>query len=717
MQHNVNSLFQSFILKLTGTAALFLFSFSVLSQPSETIKYLNSWKIKGFAKNSERIGDIYSATDYYEALKKRFPDNNDNIMALANLYRQSRNYTMALENYSMVYEKDKDVFPDALFYKALMEKMTGEYDKAIEDFQKFQKVLKGTNLDPDFKKKVKNEIDGCLLAKNKMDSALKVIITHLDTSINKAHAELSPFPVTKDKFIYSSMPADKVEYFDPNNDSVQLPVRQFYVAKRKGDNWQSIGSFTDGPFNIKGQNTGNGTFSPDGNRFYFTRCKTNWKNKVVCAIYLSKKNEGKWSEPEKLNSEINDPKYTSTQPAVGNDSKYGSEVLYFVSDRKGGKGGNDIWYSVYNEKKEIYKTPKNAGNRINTISDEVTPFYDMSSRTLYFSSNGWPSLGGFDVFTNTGEMSSWLDPVNIGYPVNSSTDDYYFVVGKNKEEGFFASNRLGGITLHNPTCCDDIYEYRWTDFIRVGVSGKVFAIKDSSIYLQLEKQIFENKFISDDDPFEKIDPLPDQAVNLFLIGNKNERVFIKSCRTSTEGEYFFDIDAGKEYKLVVENYGMFNKELNIDTRRIIKSDTIRLDAIYINMLPKEPIVIKNIYYDFNDWKLTSNAKSIIDSTLLNILLTNPRIIVEIGSHTDNIGDDNYNMKLSQKRAESVVKYLIDRGVEKERLLAKGYGESKFIAPNEKPDGSDNPEGRQMNRRTEFRIIGSLDQYSKIIYQE
>jgi OmpA-OmpF porin, OOP family len=162
---------------------------------------------------------------------------------------------------------------------------------------------------------------------------------------------------------------------------------------------------------------------------------------------------------------------------------------------------------------------------------------------------------------------------------------------------------------------------------------------------------------------------------------------------------------------------MFNKELSVDTRKIIKSDTLRLDAIYINILPKDPIIIKNIYYDFDDWKLTDIAKINIDTTLLKVLVNNPRIIVEIGSHTDSKGDDDYNIKLSQKRAESVVKYLIEKGIDKERLFAKGYGETKFIAPNENPDGSDYPEGRQMNRRTEFRIVGSLDQYSKVIYQE
>lgn len=711
---NVYKYYPSFIAILF--AVFFVIPTSTFSQPSETIKYLNTGKIKGFAKNSERVGDTYSAIEYYEKLFTSRPNDMKIAMSLGKLYQKARNYPMAREYYSKVFENDKNNYPEALYYQALMEKMMGDYDKAKEDFQKFNKVAKSSSFDQDYKKLTKNEIEGCDLAKQKMNSALKVVITHLDTSINKAHVEMSPYPIDKNQIIYASLKADKVKYIDLQDPNQKMPVRQIYTAKKVGDKWVSSGIF-DGPFNLSDENTCNGTFSPDGNRFYFTRCHMNWKNIAVCEIYESKKTDGTWSDPEKLDKEINNPKFTSTQPTVGTDSKYNSEVLYFVSDREGGKGGLDIWFSAYNNKSKTFKPPKNAGNKINTIGDEVTPFYDMSSRTMYFSSNGWPSMGGFDVFKSSGELSTWINPSNIGYPINSSTDDIYFVVEKNKEEGFVVSNRKGGVSLLSETCCDDIYEYTWSEFIHVGVTGKIFAIEDSSIYLQLEHQITENKFINDDDPFEKINPLSKQAVNLFLVDENKERIFIKADTTTTEGEYFFDIEPGKEYKIVVENFGMFNKELNIDTRPIIKSDTLRLDAIYINTLPKDPIVIKNIYYEFSKWNLTDSSKATLDTTLYKLMLNNPRIIVELSSHTDSVSSDEFNIKLSQKRAESVVQYLIDKGIEKERLYAKGYGETKPIARNTNPDGSDNPVGRQKNRRTEFRIIGSLDQYSKVIYEE
>lgn len=695
---------------------LFVFAGEIFSQPSETIKYLNPWQIKNFAKNSERMGDIYSAIDYYEELHKRNSNNSDINFKLGQLYYKSRNYPMAHEYFSYAFDTDKEAYPDALFYKGLMKKMMGDYKGAKEDFLAFNKLVKGSKFAEDYKKRVKNEIDGCELALKLKEKPLDVFILHLDTSINKAHAEASPLPVSGNTILYSSLKADKLFYIDANNDSVVIPTRQIYVAKKKGEKWYSEGIFK-APVNEPGVNILNPALSPSGNRLYFNKCKQNWKNKMICSIYMSEKIDNEWSTPILLGNGINNPKYTSTQPTVGVESKTQNEVLYFVSDREGTKGGLDIWYSVYNAKKNEFKPPKNLGNKINTFGDEMTPFYDIESHTLFFSSDGWPSIGGLDIFKSQGELTQFSTPENIGFPVNSSVDDIYYATSKNREGGFFVSNRKGTVALLNETCCDDIWEYRWSNYIHIAVMGKIYAIKDSTIYEQLEKQIVDKNFIEElDSTTEKVNPLPEKKVDLYL-SQGNERIFIKSIQTNDQGEFFFNLEPQKEYKIVVDNFGFFNKEITVSTKNITHSDTLHADAIYINVIPLEPVVIKNIYYEFSKWNLTDSSKAIIDRTLYKLLMDNPRIIVEISSHTDSVSSDEYNMKLSQKRAESVVKYLISKGIEKERLVAKGYGESKPIAPNTNPDGTDNPEGRQKNRRTEFKIIGSIDQYSKVIYEE
>lgn len=693
-----------------------IFGAKAFCQPSETIKYLNSWQIKSFAKNSERIGDIYSAIDYYEELHKRNNKNSDINYKLGQLYYKARNYPMAHKFFSYAFDADKEAYLEALFYMGLLKKMMGDYKGAKEDFLAFTKLIKGTKFAIDYKKKVKNEIEGCNLAIKLKDKPLDVFTLHLDTSINKAHAEASPMPISGNTILYSSLKADKLFYIDANNDSIVIPTRQIYIAKKKGEKWYSEGIFK-APINESGINILNPALSPSGNRLFFNKCKKNWKNKMICSIYLSEKIDGQWTTPILLGNGINNPKYTSTQPTVGIDSKTKNEVLYFVSDRKGTKGGLDIWYSVYDSKKNEFKPPKNLGNKINTFGDEMTPFYDIESHTLYFSSDGHPSIGGLDIFKSQGELTQFSTPENIGFPINSSADDIYYTTSKNREGGFFVSNRKGTVALLNETCCDDIWEFRWANFIHVAVTGKIYAIKDSTIYKQLEKQIVDKNFIEELDSIsEKVNPLPDKKVDLYLLQG-NERIYIKTVQTNERGEFFFNLEPQKDYKIVVDNFGFFNKEISVSTHNITHSDTLQVGAIFINVIPLEPIVIKNIYYESSKWNLTDSSKAIIDQTLFKILMDNPRIIVEISSHTDSVSSEKYNLKLSQKRAESVVKYLVSKGIDKKRLIAKGYGESKPIAPNSNPDGTDNPEGRRKNRRTEFRIIGSIDQQTKIIYEE
>ena len=258
--------------------------------------------------------------------------------------------------------------------------------------------------------------------------------------------------------------------------------RKFYRAEKHNNEWKFAGEL-DGPFNSNESNSTNGTYSVDGKRFYFTRCDLNWKNEMICAIYVSAKEDNdQWSEPKKLDKKINNPKYTSTQPAAAIEPKKGNEVIYFITNNpEGGRGGTDVWYFVYDLKKKTYSTPKNVGNKINTAADETTPYFDNETQSLYFSSAGWPGLGGLDVFKARGEMKKFSMPENIGAPVNSSYDDLYYTEGKNKEEGLFVSNRKGGNTIgDNPTCCDDIYSFKRTEYIKLKVRGVVYSSKDGA---------------------------------------------------------------------------------------------------------------------------------------------------------------------------------------------------------------------------------------------
>ncbi len=696
---------------------LFIFAFLLLSisSPAQSPDFsdISPWRLKYYGNAALRNGDIFLALDYFESYCEKKPKDVKALFTLANLYEKSRDYIKAGKLYLDVYKTDSIKFKQALFHHAVMLKMDCRYDEAKFFLQKFYNDKNFMKKDKIFAAKVTNELEGILFAEKQSNKAGKLKVLHPDTSINKAHIELSPVSIDENTFMYASLKSDSVKYYTDEKGYIQIPVREFYKAIKKRGQW--IGGYDiPFPFNDKNVNVGNGVFSLDGNRFYYTRCNDNHRGKLICAIFMSKKNKNIWEQPVKLESPVNIFGYTSTQPALGLNSKNNNEILYFISDRKEGKGGLDLWYVEYDIRKDIFKTVKNCGGIINTPGNEMTPYFDYETRSLYFSSNRLPGLGGMDIFRTTGEMKQWSKPENIGAPVNSCADDIYYSISKKREEGFFVSNRKGSVALRNETCCDDIYTYSWTEYINIHVKGEVLAVDSNIIYGLLNDK--EMKDTLRGWPPKKL-RLKNVLVSVFLVDKETkERFLVKKEKTDGNGEFLFKLEPEKEYLLTFDTTGFFSREIPVSTKDIVKSDTLRLKPVELMDIPKEPIVIKNIYYPFDKAHLTPESQIRIDTTLFFLMTKLPEIIVEISSHTDSKGNDDYNIKLSQKRAESVVNYLIKKGISRERLVAKGYGETNPIAQNENHDGSDNPDGRAKNRRTEFKILGSLkEKYSKVIY--
>lgn len=701
---------------ISETKIFFLILFSTFffppsfSQPVDNMDMLKPSQLKKFAENALSFGDIYSGIDLYERYIKLKPEDKEVMFELAGLYQKSRDYRKAADTYLKCYEKG---LAKALFPHAQMQKSLGDYKGAKANFLKFQKENKGGN--NDYKKILKAELEGCEMGiadANPAEAAMKAEIRHLDASVNKPHIEFSPVVMDADHLLYGSLKVDGIEYYSTEG-KVKKPVRKFYTAKKDGKDWKYEGEF-NGPFNEEGVHVGNGTFSKDGNTFYFTRCEADLHNKVTCSVYFSRKEGGNWTPPEEMQG-INIPGYTTTMPAMGEESKKKTEVLYFVSDRPGGEGGMDIWYSVYDSKKQLWAPPKNPGSKLNTPGDDITPYYDIKRHTLYFSTDNRAGFGGMDVFKSNGELNKWTKPENIGYPLNTGADEVYFTQSPaDSESGFFTSNREGGAALKNPTCCDDIYEFRWKDYKNVAVKGKLYDVDFIEFILEMEDASEKHKLIGAEERY-----LLDSAlVSIYLIDKENEEpILITSDTTNSKGEYFFKIEKEKDYKIVVNKDRYYRKHLKF-TSKNVTAEAIN-QHIGMNLLGKEPVIVKNIYYAYDDASLNNESKNVIDTTMLKIMRENPHILVEISSHTDSKGADDYNITLSQKRAESVVDYLASKGIEKDRMQPKGYGETKPIAPNSNNDGSDNPDGRSKNRRTEFRVLGTLptDKYDEIIYKD
>ncbi|HWY12879.1 MAG TPA: hypothetical protein VN026_16205, partial [Bacteroidia bacterium] len=328
---------------------IFLILFSLVCKAqtdSLSLAGMNAKDLKKLGINAILQEDPNSAVIFLERSVQLNNKDYDAQGLLAEAYRLVRNYEAAEKTYALVYKGDPKKYPEALFYVAEMQKSNGDYDKAKESYTLFKKEYKGS--DRDMKKNALREIDFCDSAKNLVSKEKKIIIQHLEGDVNKINVEASPLSLDENTMMYSSLRTDKKEFVvvgDTNN----TVVRKMYLAKKVNNEWQFSGEM-DGPFNASGYNVGNATMTPDGKRMYFTRCKPNWQGKMICAIFVTEKKGEEWSEPEKLDKKINDPKYTNTQPAVSIDPVKGNEVVYFISNNKEGKGGLDIWYFIYDPK-------------------------------------------------------------------------------------------------------------------------------------------------------------------------------------------------------------------------------------------------------------------------------------------------------------------------------------------------------------------------------
>ena len=659
---------------------LLVFSLNLVGQ-NENVSLADKTlkEIRATAKNALRLGDTYTALFYYEEWSRRNPENIDVAFDVAELYRTTRNYSVAEICYQKIADGNAEQYPLSLFHLARVQMSQEKYVEAKDNLLKFKKVANGVK-DPAYKKLLKTDLLSCDFAISLKDSNATTVVEHLDTSINQPHIEFSPILFDENTMVYGSLKDNGVNYYKVElHDSMTIPLRKFYVAKKENEKWVAKGEF-EGPFNKEGIHVGNGALSQDGNRFYFTLCQKNWQNKMICQLYLSEKTNGNWQEPVIMNEEINMPNYTTTQPAIGRESKNNQEVIYFVSDRPSGRGGLDVWYTEYNSRKKNYKSPKNAGSRINTAGTEVTPFYDNSTHQLYFSSDGGIGIGGLDVFSIAGEKSKWEEPKNLKQAINSPADDIDFTLSNDHKGGFLVSNRKGGVALLNETCCDDIYEFKFTEYININLIGRVLDSSDCVTNYHL------NLYINNKETNEKY------LVGQFQPGN---------C------DFDVKLESGFDYTVEVKKEGYLNGSVDVSTTDIKKTTTLET-VINLVKIPEKPMVLVGILYEFDSPNLTPEAKIAIDTSLYVILKQNPDIIIQISSHTDSKGADNYNMTLSHKRAQSVVRYLVLNGINEKRLRYQGYGETMPIALNENPDGSDNPEGRALNRRTDFQIIGKLN---------
>lgn len=395
---------------------------------------------------------------------------------------------------------------------------------------------------------------------------------------------------------------------------------------------------------------------PNGEMIYFTAW--NNKNNEHRGIYMAKKlSTDQWSEPLKLGGEINILGFNSMQPQVTKDGKY----LIFSSNRPGGFGKYDLWYAPLRPDGSTGNAV-NLGNIINSNGDEEAPYYNPVTKKLMFSANGRIGIGGFDFYQSDGDFKTWSEPKNMGYPFNSPKDDlYYTPIDDLDQEGYISSDR-------ESVCCLELFHVK-SDVLNI--NGKLMDC-------------------------ETLKPIVGAKITL---SEQNQQPI--TTVTDSTGNYNFAINTNRGFRLNATHNLYFAKNITYKMEQLAAVDTLQSE-LCLDKIPEKPIVLKNILYEFNSAELTEKSKINLEH-LYQIMVENENIEIELGAHTDHIGSAEYNLDLSNRRAKACVDYLVSKGIAANRMTSKGYGFSIPIAPNTLAKGKDNPEGRALNRRTEFKV--------------
>lgn len=643
------------------------------NKANDPVAKLPYYKKLRWADELFRSGSYFNAIEYYQQLKEEQPRNPYLTYQLAESYWFTRDYVPAAHYYGEAYALASKLYPEAPYKQALMLKQQGEYEKAIATFNQF--IADNPKTMKKLKKRAEREIQGANMAMNSIKNPEPVTIVNAGPNVNSAYTESAPVPLGDTALLFSTMRQNDPVVVDKKKREEYMSRfmashKQYRVEQVDSFQWPL--RFRDGEFNSDKVHVGNGCYSPGGDRFYFTKCGEEDSMQVMCKIYVSKFQGAQWGEPELLGEGINDGG-SNTQPWVAKVGK--KEILFFSSNRTlQSRGGYDIWYSVIDPRRGTYRRPQNAGKQVNTERNEITPYYDDRVNTLYFASDGWVTMGGFDIYSAVGGPSRYATVQNMGYPINTSADELYYVKDPmGKPDAYVVSNRIGSIALKNPTCCDDIWRIQYEP--RLMVMGKVVDRKTQE---------------------------PMKEVVVKMVDEKGD------LRTynSTDGNFAFSMARGHSYVVTGDKQDFASTRASINTmdvKRTDPDDTVLVTIYMDEITPVYTFSVSNVFYDYDKADLRPESVASLDS-LVAFMKDNASLSVEVYAFADAKGTDKYNKALSERRAQAVIDYLSTNGIEQNRMIAKGFGESMPAAPNTAAGGKDNPVGRQLNRRTEFRIV-------------
>ncbi len=597
----------------------------------------------------------YTLHNYAEAidLLKQAIDADQNFinayLVLAEIYTDDNQYENAIDAYKKGMAINPLYYPRGYIRQGTLEFNLARYEDSKESYKRY------IELDTKDNKQIETARKGikkCEFAINAVNNPVDFKPENLGPNINTVNDEYWPsLSADEQTLIITRLVRRTIAFGGVQED--------FFISHKAQDGWGMMEN-AGYPLNTD-DNEGAQTISADGRLMVFTACNRQ-EGVGRCDLYYSEKVGEKWTYPKNMRAPVN-THYKETQPSLSADGR----TLYFASDRPGGKGQLDIWVTVKDEEGK-WTQPVNLGDKINTRQHEMSPFIHFDNQTLYFASEGYPGLGGFDLYISRKDSSeNWTKPENLGYPINTSKDEIGLIVNSRGNKAYYASGR-------DPSVGKDIYMFELYSKVQPNevsyMKGKVFDVETGNRL----KTKFE------------------------LIDLETAKTIYEADSDEETGEFLVCLPTNKDYCLNVSKKGYLFFSENFALKGIFKSTEPFLKDVPMQPIKiGETIILKNIFYKIDSFALKKESKIELDK-VVKFLRDYPEVKIEISGHTDNIGTAEYNQALSENRAKSVVNYLINSSVLKERIVYKGYGYSKPVASN------DTEEGRAQNRRTELKVI-------------
>lgn len=626
-------------------------------------------------------GNYFTALDHYLLAQDFNPNNALLNYKIGKCFLFSIDKIKSIKYFENAVKLNDKISPDLHYLLAQAYHLNVQFAEAITEYKNFKESLLPKDLFK-YTKEIEKKIEEATTGEELIKTPVRVFIDNLGSTVNSIYPDYSAIiNADESMMIFTSRRNNTT-----GGEKDQLDFKYFediYISYNIGGTWNT--PINPGkPMNTDTHDASVG-LSPDGQTLLI------YKGENGGDIYQCDQDGGSWSKPDRLPKVVNSDLHESSASYAPD-----GRTLYFVSNREGGFGGSDIYMTKKNAK-DKWAAPINLGNVINSAYDEEGVFMHPDGKTLYFSSKGHKTMGGFDIFKSVLENGKWSEPENVGYPINTPDDDVFFTISANGLHGYYSSAMTGGygsqdiymITILGPekpliNNNEDNLLASLTAPVSETVIESVVEIKTNQLTL-LKGVIVDDKTSN---PLKATIELTDNATGEIIASFESN---------SASGKYLVSLPSGKNYGIAVkaENYLFHSENFDIPAstgfQEVVKE--IRMKKIEVG----NKIVLNNIFFDFNKSTLRAESKSELDR-LITMLTDIPTLKIEISGHTDNIGTAAYNKTLSESRAKAVVDYLVKNGIAASRLTYKGYGFDQPIATN------DTDAGRQLNRRTEFKVL-------------